>query len=135
MLPGDEIFLTILFCQIPSVSSEKLNFFYLACCEVFRLRCHGHNYLLFSYLCKIKRKNSSCSACVINCRIQLTFFWIVSHTSLSGAPSLALLLPSLISGPGIRAWFDCWVSTKFLCAFISRKRSDNTTTISKSVQS
>jgi len=32
-------------------------------CELSQLRCHGHSHLLSSYLCRIKWKNSSCSAC------------------------------------------------------------------------
>jgi len=40
-------------------------------------------------------------------------FWIVPHLSLSGAPSLAVL-PSLITGPDLGAWTDCWLSAEFL---------------------
>jgi len=36
--------------------------------------------------------------------------WIVPHLSLSDAPSLALLLPFLTSGPDLGAWPECWVS-------------------------
>jgi len=51
-------------CQIPSVSSEELALPSLIRCELSRLHCHGHSFLLSSYLCRIKRKeNSSCSAC------------------------------------------------------------------------
>jgi len=50
-------------CQIPSVSSEELALPRLIRCELPRLRCHGHNLLLSSYLCKTKRENSLCSAC------------------------------------------------------------------------
>jgi len=51
------------------------------------------------------------------------------YLRLSDAPSLALLLPFLTSGPDlIRAWPDCWVSAKFLCAPISRKGVDSTST-------
>jgi len=39
-----------LFCQIPLVSSEKLALLRLARCELSRLRCHGHSFLLSSYL-------------------------------------------------------------------------------------
>jgi len=28
---------------------------------------------------------------------------------------LTLLLPTLISGPNLGAWPDCWVSAEFLC--------------------
>jgi len=45
---------------------------------------------------------------------------IVPHLRLSGAPSLALLLPFLTSGPDLGAWPDCWVSVEFLHAAISR---------------
>jgi len=60
---GDEIFHNSLSCQVPSVSSEELAFPRLIRCELFRLRCHGHSLFLSSYLCRIKRKENSCSAC------------------------------------------------------------------------
>jgi len=47
--------------------------------------------------------------------------------SLSGAPSLALLLSSLIFGSDLEAWPDCCVSAEFLRAPIRGKRSDSTT--------
>jgi len=50
------------------------------------------------------------------------------HPSLSGAPSSALLLPSLTSGPDLGARPDCWVSVEFLHATIPRKGSGSTTT-------
>jgi len=50
-------------CQIPSVSWEKLALLRFICCELSRLRCHGHSLLLYTYLCRIKRKENSCSAC------------------------------------------------------------------------
>jgi len=51
-------------CQIPLVSSEELALPHLSHCELSQLCCHGHSFLLSSYLCRIKRKkNSSCSAC------------------------------------------------------------------------
>jgi len=48
---------------VPSVSSEELAFPRLIRCELSRLRCHGDSLLLSSYLCRIKRKENSCSAC------------------------------------------------------------------------
>jgi len=48
---------------ISSVSSEELALPRLICSELSRLRCHGHSLLLSSYLCRLKWKNSSCSAC------------------------------------------------------------------------
>jgi len=51
------------FCRFPSVSSEELAFPRLIRCELSRLCCHGHSLLLTSYLCRIKRKENSCSAC------------------------------------------------------------------------
>jgi len=55
----------------------------------------------------------------IICRILLTS-WIVPHLSLSGAPSLALLLPFLTFGwMDLGAWPDCWVSMEFLNASFS----------------
>jgi len=58
----------------------------------------------------------------------LTSSWIIPHPSLSGAPSLALLLPLLTSGPDLRAWPACWVSVEFLLTPIPRKGSSSTTT-------
>jgi len=52
-----------LFSRITSVSSEELALPRLALCELSRYRCHGHSLVLISYLWKIKRKNSSWSAC------------------------------------------------------------------------
>jgi len=52
-----------LFCHIASVFSKELVLPRLIRCELSRLCCHGHSLLLFSYLCRITRKNSSCSAC------------------------------------------------------------------------
>ena len=50
--------------QIPEVSSEELLLSRPICCELSRLRCHGHSLLLSSYLHRISRKeNSACSAC------------------------------------------------------------------------
>jgi len=45
-------------------------------------------------------------------------FWIAPHLSISAAPSLALLLPFLTSGPDLGAWLDCWVSV--LCEVCPR---------------
>jgi len=106
MLPGDEIFLTILY-QIPSVSSEGLALPRLVRCKRISLRYHGHS-LLF-YLCGIKRKNYSCSACGHHLQDLLTFsrnkiilhYWIVPHLNLSGAPTLAYFS---IFDPWSRFW-------------------------------
>ena len=50
--------------QVSEVSSEKLLLSRPIRCELFRLRCHGHSLLLFSFLRRISRKeNSVCSAC------------------------------------------------------------------------
>jgi len=54
--------------------------------------------------------------------------WIVPHLSLSGVPSLALLLSFLTSGLDLEAWPDSWVSVEFLHAPIPRKGSGITTT-------
>jgi len=43
------------------------------------------------------------------------------HLSLSGTPSLALLLQFFICVPDIGAWPDCWVSVEFLHTPIYRK--------------
>jgi len=42
--------------------------------------------------------------------INLSYDQSLRHLSLSGAPSLALLLPSLTSSPDLEAWPDRWVS-------------------------
>ena len=50
--------------QVPEVSSEELLFSRSICCELSRLRCQGHSFLLSSYLHRISQKeNSACSAC------------------------------------------------------------------------
>jgi len=114
-------------CQIPSVSSEELALSRLIRCELSSCCCHGHSLLLSSYLCRTKRKNSSCSACEHPLQDLTHLLLIVPHMSLSGAPSL--VLPSfLTSGPDIGAWPNCWVSVEFLHASIPRKRSGSTTT-------
>ena len=49
--------------QVPKVALEELLFSRCICCELSRLRCHGHN-VLSLYLHRISRKeNSACSAC------------------------------------------------------------------------
>jgi len=93
-----------LFFQITSVSSEELALPRLIRCELPRLRCHGHSLFLSSYLCKVKRKeNSSCSAYGHYLQHLTPSFWIVPHLSLSGALSLALLLPFLTSSSDLGA--------------------------------
>jgi len=84
---------------------------------------HGHIHHLSSYLCKIKRKeNSSCSACGHSLQ-DLTYLLLDCPASEPVcAPSLALLLPLLFSGPGY------WVSVDFIHAPIPRKGSGSTTT-------
>jgi len=101
-----------LFCQISSVSSEELALPRLARCKLSRFRCHS--LLLSSYLCRIKRKENAAPSDSL-CRKYLTSC-IVPHLSFSGAPSLALLLSFLTSGPDLGAWPDCWVSVEFLHA-------------------
>jgi len=50
--------------EFSSISSEELALTRLARCEMSRLPYHGHSPLLFSYLCRIKRKkNSSYTPC------------------------------------------------------------------------
>ena len=50
--------------QVLEVSLEELLLSRSIRCELSRLRCHGHNLLLSSYLHRISRKeNSACSAC------------------------------------------------------------------------
>jgi len=68
--------------------------------------------LLSSYLCRIKQKeNSSCSSSGQPLQ-NLTHHLLdcpTSYNSFSGAPSLALLLPFLASGPNLGARPDCRV--------------------------
>ena len=50
--------------QVPEVFSEELLLSRPIRCELSPLRCHGHSFLLSSYLHRISRKeNSACSAC------------------------------------------------------------------------
>jgi len=58
----------------------------------------------------IKRKNSSPADTL--CRIWFTSSWIVSHLSLSGAPSLAVLLPFLTSDLDLGAVGSPWSSPR-----------------------
>jgi len=69
---------------------------------------------LSSYLCRIRREFSSCSACpaVINYRIYLTSFWIVSHTSLS-TRYLCTTFSIFDLWSRLGVWSDCWVSAGF----------------------
>jgi len=53
---------------------------------------------------------------------------IVPYLSLFGAPLLALILLSLISGSDFEVWPDCWVLVKLFCTLILWKGSGNTTT-------
>jgi len=101
-------------CQIPSVSSEELALPRLIRCELSWLRCHGHSLLLSSYLCRIKRKeNSSCIACGHPLQDMTHLLLDFLHLSLSSAPSLALLLPSLTSGLDLGVWPDCWLGSSW----------------------
>jgi len=69
-------------CQISPLSSEESALPRQARCELSRLCCHGHNLLLSSYLCRIKRKkNSSCSACGHQIQNLAHLFWIVPISS------------------------------------------------------
>jgi len=101
-------------------------------CEFSRLRCHGHSLLLSSYLCRIKRKeNSSCSTCGHPLQ-DLTHLLLDCPASeplrMSGAPSLALLLPFLTSGPDLGAWPDYWSPWSSSTPPSIGRRSSSTTT-------
>jgi len=111
------------FCKIPSVSSAELALPRLIRRELSRLRCHGHILLLFSR----KENSSSCSACGHLLQDLTISSWIVPHLSLSGALSLALLLPFLTSGADLGMWPDCRVSVEFLHSPIPRKGSGSAT--------
>jgi len=103
-----------LFCQISLVSSDEQAFPRFARCKLSRLCCHGHSLLLSSYLCRIKQENFSCSAWRHQLQDLAPHPLIFSHLSLSGAPFLALHLPSLIFGPKLGSQPHCWVSAKIL---------------------
>jgi len=74
----------------------------------------------FFYLCTINGRILAAPA-VINCRIWLIPFSSVLHLRLFGVPILAL--QSLIAGPNLGAWPDCWVCIEFLRAPILQKES------------
>jgi len=63
------------------------------------------------------------------CRIIAHLLLVCPHLSLSGAPSLALLIPFLTAFcPNFGAWPDCWVSVKFFHApSLGRGRVECTT--------
>ena len=46
--------------HVPEVSSEEVLLSRPICCELSRLRCHGHSLLLSSYLYRISRKEKFC---------------------------------------------------------------------------
>jgi len=103
-----------LFCRIPSVCSEELS----------RVAARSRPTLVLLPV------QDGAEGEFFFRRLQdwLTSFWIVSRLGLSSAPSLALLLPFLTSGPGLGAWPGCWVSVEFLRALIPQKVSGSTTT-------
>jgi len=68
MLPGDKLILSFIFCQISSVYSKELVLSRLAYCEQYYPDFAAtitafFFFIISSYRCRIKRKNSSCSAC------------------------------------------------------------------------
>jgi len=117
--------------KIPSVSSEELALSRLTRCELSRLRCNGHNLLLFSYQCRIKRKNSF-----------LQCLRTSSKGSYSPPPGLSCIrarhlwhyffhFRPLVQTLGC----SCWVSSEFLRAlFLKRGRIAPCTTIKKRVK-
>jgi len=68
---------------------------------------------LSSCLCGIGRKKS-CGACGHQLQDLANFLLDCPTSGNSDAPSLALLLSFLISGPDLGVWLDCWVSAEFL---------------------
>jgi len=101
-----------LFCQISSVSSEKLTLPRFTRCELSRLRCNGHSLRLSSDLCRIKRKeNSSCNACRHPLQ-DLTHLLLDCTASEPLRRSTFGTTSSIFSsGPDLEAWPDCWVSS------------------------
>jgi len=91
-------------------------------------RCHSHSLLLSSYLCRIKRKDNSRSACGHQLQDLTYLFLHCAASELSGASSLALLLSVLISDFDLGAWPDCWASEEFFRAPNPQKGPSNTTT-------
>ena len=80
------------------------------CCELSRLRCHGHSLLLSSYLHRIRgMENSACSACghplqdlnhlLLDCPASQPLCKSIFGSSLFS-----------IYGPDLGVWPDCWVS-------------------------
>ena len=95
--------------QVPEVSSEELFLSRSICCELSRLRCHGHSLLLSSYLYRISRKeNSAWSACghplqnlnhlLLDCPASEPLRKSIFGSSLFS-----------IYGPDLGLWSDCWV--------------------------
>ena len=93
--------------QVLEVSSEELLLSRSICCELSRLRCHGHSLLLSSYLHRISRKeNFACSVCehplqdlnhlLLDCPASVPL-----HKSIFGS-SLSIL--DLLSRPWGVAW-------------------------------
>jgi len=127
-LCGDEIFLTIPSpARILRFSRRNWPFPVLSAVNCL-LRCHGHSLLLFSYFCRIKRENSSCSACGLPLQGLSTSPLTVPHPSLSDAPSLAVLLPFFTSVPNLGRGPTVGSPVEFLHAPIPRKGSGSTTT-------
>jgi len=97
---------------------------------MFQLCCHGHSLLLSSYLCRIKRKNSSCSTCghplqdlphLLDCPASEPLWHTIFDTYFFYFRPL---------GQTVWAWPNCWapVSMKFLYTPISGKGLGSTTT-------
>ena len=116
-------------CQVPKVSSEELLLSRPICCELSRLRCHGHSLLLSSYLDRISRKeNSACSACRHPLQ-ELNHLLLDCPASEPLRKSIFGSSLFLSCGPDLGVWPDYWVSAEFLRTPIPRKGSGSTTTI------
>jgi len=100
LLYGDELFFTTPFPVLSAVNYP-----------LSRLRYHGNSLLLSSYLYRIKRKNSSC-ACG-HLLQDLTHLYLDCPASEPLRRAILTLLSSLMSGPDLGAWPDCWVSVEF----------------------
>jgi len=123
-LSGDEIFLSFLSCQIPSVSLEELALPRLIHCKLSRLRCHGHNLLLSSYLCRIKCKENSFSSACGHPLQDLTHLLLMYCSASEPLRRAIFGTTSYI----FDLWSIPWGVARLLGLPIPRKRSGSTTT-------
>ena len=90
--------------QVPSISTEELVLLRHACCVLSRLRCNAHSLLLSSYLFRIGRIGTSCSACgYFSSQSALSSYRLFAPLALWRlSVSLRPLVPALESCPASR---------------------------------